>query len=527
MTDASTSVTGSLAPTRKGSDPFLVGARLTHVGRPCLWTFALTLWLAGTAAAGPLVDAVKRRDSSEVRALLADAVDVNAREGDGATALHWAASADDLAIVDLLLAAGARADAANDLGVTPLHLAAANANAVVALRLLERGAPADAATLAGVTPLMEAARVGHADIVRMLVARGASPDARERARGQSALMWAVSRRQPAVVDVLLAAGADTRLRSAARTVTVMRDRGPGREAKTAMAHAAQARQGGYTALHFAAQVGDVESTRLLLRAGASVDEPAADGSTPLVLAAFSGHGEVARALLDGGADANAAAAGYTALHAAALRADLATVDALLARGADPNARLTEGSPVRRFASQWALPRTFLGATPLFVAAAYRESAVVRSLLAGGATVDVSTKASLTPLLVAAGIDFDKEVRPTDLARWNIVDSDFPEVPTAEEDVFATLRLLCEAGANVNATDPNGTTALHIAASNGWTSVIHLLADRGARLEVVNANGKSPLDLAAPREDGRTRRGLGSKAAEDLLRRLIAERARRP
>jgi ankyrin repeat protein len=499
----------SLAPATRGLAPIAI-------------LFLVSL-LAGTAAAGPLVDAVKRRDPDEVRALLADAIDVNAREGDGATALHWAVGADDIAIVDLLLAAGARVDVANDLGVTALHLAAANANADVATRLVDRGAPVDAATPAGVTPLMEAVRVGQADIVRMLLVRGASPNARETTRGQSALMWAVSRRHPAIVDLLLRADADTRLRTAARPVTVMLDRGPGREAKTAMKHGARLQQGGYTALHFAAQVGDVQSARLLLGAGTPVDERAADGNTALVLAAFSGHGDVARALLASGADANASGAGYTALHAAALRADLQTTEALLAHGADPNARLTEGSPVRRFASQWALPRTFLGATPLFVAAAYREAAIVRALLASSAVADAPTEAGMTPLLVAGGVDVEKEVRPTDLARWNIVDSDFPEVPTAEEDVQATLTLLADAGANVNATDANGTTALHIAASNGWTSVIQLLADRGARLDTVNKNGKSPLDLAIPREDGRTQRGLGSKAAEDLLRRLLAAR----
>jgi ankyrin repeat protein len=478
---------------------------------------------AGVAQAGPLVDAVKRRDAAEVRALLADKVDVNAREGDGATALHWAVSQEDATLVSLLLEAGATPGPANDLGVTPLHLASALGNADLVTRLLTAGAAADPATPVGVTPLMEAARVGSAPIVRALVATGAAPAAREHERGQTALMWAVARRHADVVAALLAAGADVRARTAARTVTVMLDRGPGREAKTSMQHGAQVQQGGFTALHFAAQVGDAASAALLADAGAPLDDAAADGNTPLVLAAFSGHGNVARLLLARGASANATGAGYTALHAAAMRGDLETTAALLAKGADPNARLTKGSPVRRFASQWSLPRTFTGATPLFVAAAYRETAIVRAIVAAGAQPNVAIESGLTPLVVAGGVTFEKEVRPTDLARWNLVDSDFPEVPTAEADVHDTLAVLVSAGANVNATDANGTTALHPAASNGWVTVIQLLADAGAKLDTENKNGVTPLALAEPREDGRTKRGLGSKAAQELLQKLLATR----
>jgi ankyrin repeat protein len=108
---------------------------------------------AGVAQAGPLVDAVKRRDAAEVRALLADKVDVNAREGDGATALHWAVSQEDATLVSLLLEAGATPGPANDLGVTPLHLASALGNADLVTRLLTAGAAADPATPVGVTPL--------------------------------------------------------------------------------------------------------------------------------------------------------------------------------------------------------------------------------------------------------------------------------------------------------------------------------------------------------------------------------------
>lgn len=481
----------------------------------------VTAAVPAAAAGGPLVDAVKRRDAAEVRALLADKVGVNDREGDGATALHWAVDTGDAELVDLLLAAGATPGLANDLGVTPLHLACAAADEALVTRLLRAGAAADPASAVGVTPLMEASRTGNIAVVKALLAAGASARAAEPARGQTALMWAVSRRHADIVQALLAASADVRAKTVARPVTVMRDRGPGRGAKTSVRHATPGLQGGSTGLHFAAQVGDAASARLLLGAKAPVDETSADGMTPLVLAAFSGHGDVARVLLEHGADANAAGAGYTALHAAAMRGDLPTTQALLAHGAQADPRLAKGSPVRRFASQWALPNTFIGATPLFIAAAYQEAAVVEALLKAGASPNVALPSGMTPLLVAAGVGFEKEVRPSDLARWNLVDSDFPEVPMAEPDVLATVQALVDAGADVNAVNGDGNTAMHPAASLGMVRVIQLLADHGAKLDVVNKNGRTPLDLATPRVDPRSKAGLGSKAAEDLLKKLSA------
>jgi ankyrin repeat protein len=208
-----------------------------------------------------------------------------------------------------------------------------------------------------------------------------------------------------------------------------------------------------------------------------------------------------------------------------LRGDAATVRALLAAGADPNARLTNGSPVRRFGSQWALPRTLLGATPLLVAAAYLEVDLMRLLLAGGADPRTGLHDGTTPLLAAAGANIEKEARPSDLERWNIVDSDTPDVPRAEAEVLGAVRLLLDAGADVNGADDAGDTALHAAAAAGATSLIQLLADHGAALEVENQAGQTPLALTLPQppQPGRGRGSPGSKDAEDLLRRLGATR----
>jgi uncharacterized protein len=474
----------------------------------------------------PLIEAVKQHDVAAVRDLLHQRADVNHPEGDGATALHWAVYGDDPALVDVLLAAGAKVNVANDLGITPLHLASVNGNAVIVTRLLDKGANPDARSEAGVTPLMEAARSGSVATVQALIVRGAQVNAQEPRRRQTALMWAVARRHSAVVQELLAHGADVHARTRVRPLTVMLDQGPRRTVKTSRQDARQIEAGGSTALIFAAEVGDAQSAQYLLAAGADVNDAAADGASALVRAAFAGHPAVARVLIDAGADVDAAGAGYAPLHAAALRGDLTTVHALLAAGANPDARLTKGSPVRRFGSQWALPTPMTGATPLLVAATYLEGDIVRALLQARADHRLGlTHGGTTPLLAAAGIPVEKEARPSDLARWNIIDSDTPSVPRDEADVFAATKWLLDAGADVNQANEAGDTALHAAAAAGMTTVIQLLADRGASLDVINAAGLTPLALTMPRgrEDGRSQPAPGHAAAEALLRTLGATR----
>ena len=484
------------------------------------------LLLTALLAATPLIDAVRQHDIAAVRALLQKRVDVNARQGDGATALHWAVYADDRAMVDLLLGAGADVNATNDLSITPLYLASANGNAQVVHALLAKGASPNTPSETGVTPLMEAARSGAADAARALIDRGADVNARERDRQQSALMWAVARRHPEVVKLLLAHKADVHARTRVRPLTVMLDQGPARTVKTSKQDARQIEAGGSTALMFAAYAGDAESAKLLLAAGANVDDAAADGNSALVVATFAGFPAVARVLIDAGADVNASGAGYAALHAAALRGDVATVLALLAKGANPNVQLTKGSPVRRFGSQWALPTPFTGGTPLLVAAVYGEVAIIKALLAAGADPTIALRDGTTPLLAAAGVAVQKEARPADLVRWNIVDNDTPAIPRAEPDVLEATKLLLDAGADVTHANDAGFTALHGAASSAMTSVIQLLADRGAVLDAKNKAGQTPLSLTAPRgrgPDSRSTSGASSaaKAAEELLRKLGA------
>jgi ankyrin repeat protein len=479
------------------------------------WIFSLAL------AASPLVDAVKQGDVRAVRALLKSGADVRLPEGDGATPLQWAVHRDSVELVKLLIDAGAAVHAANDLGVTPLHLAAVNGNAAIIKLLLDKRADPNAAAASGVTPLMEAARSGSVDAVRVLLAHGADVNARESGRGQTALMWAVSRNDPDIVKVLLENKADVRARTGTREVMVMLDRGPRRAVKNSAQDARPYQMGGSTALLLAAQHGVTAAARLLIAAGADVNDTAGDGKSALVTAAFAGHTEVGQMLIEAGADPNTAAAGYTALHAAALRGDVRLIKALLAHGANPDAVLTKGSPVRRFGSQWALPTPFTGGTPLAVAAAYLEVGVMRALLDAGATPDARLANGFSPLLLAAGAAMEMEARPSDLVRWNVIDNDTPEIPRSPEDAAAAVKMLLDAGAAITQTTDAGDTAVHAAASANEPATIELLVSRGADINARNKAGQTAISVTLPRKSERGPGFPGYPAAEAMLRKLGA------
>src|SRR5436190_7749364 len=260
--------------------------------------------------------------------------------GDGSTPLHWAAYQDDLAKVDQLIRAGANVNAANDIGATPLWAASLNGSAPIVTRLLDAGAKPDAALLTGESPLMAAARAGKLAAVDALLAKGANPNARG-ARGQTALMWAVAQMHADIVKRLLLGGADVHARSDTWSQMIaVPPHGLPEYNRTIP-------QGADTALMFAARGGDLTSAKMLVEAGANPSDHDAWGVSATALAVFAGHGELARFLLEKGADPNNDTAGFTALHCAIMRRDEATVAALLARGASPNTPVTMWTPTRR------------------------------------------------------------------------------------------------------------------------------------------------------------------------------------
>lgn len=452
----------------------------------CFLCFLWLIPLSAFAADDRLIEAIKAHDAKTAQSLINAKAGINSAQGDGATALHWAVRYDDPALVDALIRAGARVNAANDVGVTPLYLACTNRDAAIVERLLTAEADPNAVLLNGETVLMNCARTGNGAAAKALIAAGARVNAKEPQHNQTALMWAAAEKHPEAVAVLLAAKADVRARSKtyAQTVTSEVTQRLGREELDYTVL-----RGGSTPLLFAARSGDVESARLLLAAGADVNETLPDGMTALVLAAHSGNGSAARLLLEKGADPNAAAIGYTALHAAILRSDPALVKDLLAHGANPNARITKGTPLRRNSEDFNLPATLVGATPYWLAAKFLEADIMRVLLAAGADPKMTITDATTPLMAAAGL---KEPAARDADRRGLAFVDGGKAPE-ESAVIETVSIALQS-ADINAVNGNGDTALHAAASMGYDRVIQLLAQHGAKLDIKNNRGLTALGV---------------------------------
>lgn len=477
----------------------------------------ISLFLAGlsvsasaeTAVDLRLVDAAAARDWTAVRDLITAGVDVNTERADGATALLWAAHWDEPDAVQVLLRAGADPDRADDHGVTPLMRACENTNAEIVQLLLDEGADPNASQASGLTSLMIASGTGNPEVVRTLLQRGADVNAATRETGVTALMWAVEAPHPAIAHVLLEGGADVETSSSK----------------------------GFTPLLFAARNGDIEMARMLLAAGADINGLGSDDTHPLPLAIVSRHQDFAMFLLEEGADPNGAIHGVSALHAAVGRVStwladwyrrrgmtatavsgggrlgldpdrrLPLVRALLARGADPNARISTSAVVlgylakpRRGAFEQNSVGTgdVRGATPLWVAAfsanggglfgddsAYHfesSPAILQTLLAAGANPKLTTDDGTTPLMMAAGLGYRSYQPHTPRGRPS---------PRVEEAV----RVLIEAGAEINARNEADFTALHAATFRGLNEVIAYLVAQGADIDARDFRGRTSYRIA--------------------------------
>jgi len=471
----------------------------------------------------PLADAAEAQNDAAVARLLREHVDVNAAQGDGSTALHWAVQWNNREMAALLVAAGASVNVATDQGVTPIMLAVLNASEPLTKMLLDAGADANRASAVGETALMTAAQTGHTGVLELLLAKGAALDAAERTRGQTALMRAVAENHVDAVRLLLAKGASISARSKNR----------------------------FTALMFAAQQGNAEIARLLLAAGADPNETAPDGiggdtnarllykpnteASALLVAIDSApeseanfklrrgdsgpvdHTETARAryestaklLMDAGADVNQHGTGRTPLHAAVQRALPGVVRALLARGADPNARLEKALPA---VSRLGVP-VEIGATPFWLAASYADVEIMRILVDAGADPNLVAKDKTTPLMVAAGLNYiegmDKYGR-----RW-FNDTQSPLLAAAIDAVKMCLDL----GNDINAVNDEGDAAIFGAVYFGGTRMAQFLYDHGAKLDVKNKKGSTPWSLAQGRYNGSF---VVQRETSDLLEKLGAD-----
>jgi len=438
-----------------------------------------------------LVDAVKTGDKATALALLQQKADVNATEPDGTTALDWAVRQDDIEMADKLIRAGADAKAANRYGVTPLSLACINGNAAMIEKLLKAGADANAAGEEGETALMTVAHTGNVEAAKVLLAHGAKVDARESWHGETALMWAAAQKHPAMLRELIAHGADV---NAVSTI-VKWDR-----QTTAEPREKWLPLGGFTPLMFAAREGCVACLPILADAGANLNQTDPDGITPMVNSIINGHYDVARFLLDKGADPNLAdktgrAALYAAVDAHTMPASnrpspneadnettsLDLVKAVIAHGGEVNSQLKTQQPYRTKVDRGNDTMLTTGTTPLLRAAKAGDVVVITLLLEKGADVKLATRNGINPIMAAAGLGTKEE--------------DTVGRKKTEKETIDSIELCLKAGGDVNAIDSRGQTALHGAAQKGWNQVVQYLADHGAKIDVKDKKGLTPLDAA--------------------------------
>jgi len=441
----------------------------------------LSTFSAYAASSGaPLADAAEKMDRSKIHALLKQRVDVNTPQIDGMTALHWTTYQDDLELAKLLVRAGANVKAANRYGVTPLSLACTNGNGAMVEMLLKAGADPNAPLPGGETPLMTASRTGTLAAVKALISHRASVDSKDDRRGQTALMWAAAEGHASVVQALIDADADFRIRVPS----------------------------GFTPLLFAVRGGHLDVVRVLLKAGADVNEtipvegrrrgyggrlPPA-GVTPLLLAVTNAHYELASLLLDAGANPNADLPGYSVLHAiTAVRkpgvgdndpapegsGNMTSIDLvkkLAAQGANLNARMTKKPNLNN------TRLNELGATPFMLAALTADAELMKTLATLGANPLLPNADNSTPLMAAAGLA-----------------SRSPgEDAGTESEVLEAVQAALDLGADINAMDNNGETAMHAAAYKNLPKVVKFLAAKGAKIDLWNRNDKfgwTPLAIA--------------------------------
>jgi ankyrin repeat protein len=459
----------------------------------------------GAQAADSLLQAAQSGDSAAALGLVAGKADVNARQEDGTTALHWAAYHDDLPLLRQLIKAGAKVNVTNDYGSTPLAEAAERADPEALRILLQAGADVESPNAQGQTALMSVARSDVVEAARVLVAHGANVNATEKWRGQTALMWASAQSRPAMVQFLLEHGAAVNAREDVREW-------PRRV--TAEPRPQNRPLGGLTALLFAAREGCAACAAELIKAHADVELADPEGITPLVMSILNAQFDTAAVLIKAGADVNTwdmwgRAALYSAVDynttprggrpdrpSSDQTTALQVIAMLLKRGANPDLQLKLFPPYRSLGQDRGGDAMLtVGTTPLIRAAKAGDSASIQLLLAAGARPDLANSLGITPLMAAAGIGSTTiDIR----ARFR-----------NEQKCIAAAKLLLDHGVDVNATNGNGQTALYGAAQSGWNNFVQLLADHGATITLKDRFGSTPLDVAEGKVGTSGRPGVGA------------------
>jgi ankyrin repeat protein len=469
----------------------------------------------------PLVVAARAKDVGKVQSLLAakPPVDVNQRTADGTTALHWAIYHNDVGTVDALIAAGADVNAKNDYGATPMSEAAVVGNPQVIRKLLDKHADVESPNGDGQTALMIVARTSNLEAAKLLLSRRANVNAVEQWRGQTPLMWAAAEAQPAMVKLLIQHGADIDARSTVNDWQRQVTSEPRMQARPS---------GGFTPLLYAARKGCLECAEILLKAGADPNQTDPDGVTPMLLATLNFNFDIAAMLIQKGANVDkwdlwGRSPLYSVVDLNTLpaggRADRPTIDKtsglqlmemLLKAGANPNLQLKLFPPYRSLRDDRGADTILgIGATPLLRAAKAGDLPAMQLLLKYHANPDLPSESGLTPLMAAAG---NGSSTIDTRGRYK-----------TEAQAVAAAELLIASGADVNARDNGGQTALHGAAGWGYNNVVSTLASHKIDLMAQDARGRTAADIAkgAASSSGRAA-AQAHPETEALLRKLMTQ-----
>ena len=457
------------------------------------------------AGESPLVDAAKRHDATTVRGLIAKRTNVNETSRDGSTALLWAAYHSDVAMTRALIAAGANPNLPNKYGITPLLQASRTGADEVVQALLRSGADPALAHTEGETPLMAAAFSGSVPTVKLLLEANADVNAVDSYQKQTALMRAAAEGHTDVIQALLDAKADPNKKA---HVTGLEER----------KHADHA-TGGFTALMFAARNGHEAAIRALIKGGADPKLTNGDGATPTIIAIVNDRFDLAKTLLDLGADPNDgslyfavdmhdATTDMRARDGSRLRANhdntlsaLDLVKELLDRGADPNKAF-----IGQLHSYTLCCGDEVNSSAFYRAAVAADVESLKLMIAKGAKVEWSpsevkkeggrgrgnANVGKSPLMMAlnggrgaafgGGPGFDRLGPP-------------PFREEANREPLDAVKVLLAAGADPNAKDPAGASLLHQAVTARQVAVIRELVAKGAKLDAVNKDNLTPLLLA--------------------------------
>jgi uncharacterized protein len=457
-----------------------------------------------------LPEAAMKRDIAAIRALLQQKVDVNAPGKDGTPALHWVVRVDDLETAQLLIRAGADVKFADRYGVTPLYLACTNGNAAMIKLLLDAGADANSVDPTGETALMTASKVGDLESVKVLLDRGAQVDNADPTYQQTALMIAVREDRTDVVRLLVERGANVnaRTRTGQTPGWILPNSVPGfgfgkgiiRGGLPADRGSRYFIPGGLTPLFYAARDGRLEPAKILVAAGAVLEQKDPNDITPLIVAISNNHVDVARFLIEKGAQINVSdwygrTPLWTAVEVRNMDFDngtfengvereplLSLIELLLDKGANANARTKESIPIRRFmlrttgTLEWV---DFTGQTPFLRAAYAGDITVMRLLLKHGADPKIATYAGTTALMAAAGVN------------W-VFDQTYDE---GQKNLLEAVKMCFELGLSVNDANSMNITAVMGAANRGSDEIIEYLVSKGAKLDVKDNEGRTPLSWA--------------------------------